>query len=85
MKDKLSGMGIEIKPGSPASRTLKQIAQVSADVANSSEEALRVAKSTIEQAAEAARSAIHEATAPKASEAAGKKPGAKRASRKAQP
>ncbi len=65
IKDKLAGIGIDIKPRTAASRTLKEIARVSADVANSSEEALRLTRTKIEEFTEAVRSSVHAATAPR--------------------
>ena len=58
IKDKLAGIGIDIKPRTAASRTLKEIARVSADVANSSEEALRLTRTKIEEFTEATRRVV---------------------------
>jgi hypothetical protein len=64
IKQKLSGAGIEIRPGSAAARGVSETAKVGAAVVNSGDRAVRATRSAVAQAVESVREAVHEATKP---------------------
>jgi hypothetical protein len=66
MKQKLAGVGLDVRPDSPADRGISKVARASARVVTSSRHAFRKAETVIREAAESARETIHEATRPPA-------------------
>lgn len=64
MKHKLAGLGLELRPNSPADRGLVRVARLGTRVVNSGRRALLAAEKTIGDSVEAARARIHEASRP---------------------
>lgn len=64
MKRKLAGLGLEIRPDSPAARGLVGAARFGTRVVNTGRRALLAAEKTIGDSVESARAKIHEASRP---------------------
>jgi len=69
MKQNLAGVGLEVRPDSPADRGITRVARVGARVVTSGNRVLKTAGNTLREAAESARATIHQATRPPAGKA----------------
>lgn len=78
LKRQLAGLGLEIRPDSPAARGLSRTARLGTRVVNSGRRALLAAERTIGDSVEAARAKIHEASRPNGPDAPAAQSGVRR-------